>query len=44
MDKFVEAMLKSAKENKKAEPQKTDVDPAEIERLTKELQEKLQKK
>lgn len=41
MDSFVEQMLKSAKETKKKpEPHTSEVDPEEIEKLTKEIQKK----
>jgi anti-sigma28 factor (negative regulator of flagellin synthesis) len=43
MDDFVEHMLKSAEEKKKAQPHNSEVDPDEIEELTKEIQAKLRK-
>lgn len=45
MDKFVEAMLKSAEKKGKAQAYKPgSVDPAEIERLTENIQAKIRKK
>jgi len=43
MDDFVEQMLKSAEKKKeKIEPNSADPDPEEVEKLAKELREKLQ--
>ena len=41
MDKFVEAMLKSAKEKKQVQPYTADVDVKEIERITEKLNSRL---
>ena len=43
MDKFVEAMLKSASERKKPEPHQSKVDPKEIERITKDINARISK-
>jgi hypothetical protein len=40
---FVKTMLQKAKENKKPEAYKPNVDQAEIERLTEQINEKLRK-
>lgn len=40
---FVQAMLKSAKEKKKARPHNAEIDVEEIERITKDIQNNIKK-
>jgi hypothetical protein len=44
MDNFVDAMLKSAEKKGKQQAYKPNMDPSEIEKLTKSIQDRIKKK